>query len=155
MVITSKRLKDKEQTGKQMHRMVKQYSGDLKNIYVKKNGSFVPFSSLNVFEAFDFVRRIPYRRDTKPIEVVARPYIIVRNIPLGMDCKKKAVLLSSYLRQRGIPFRLIASSRKKNRRIHHVFPQMGFGGNWLNYDATYSHYRPFERKRITKAEVLT
>lgn len=154
MKFGSQRLKNKEQTGKEMHRMINRYSGDTDHIYVKRNGRMVPFSSLSITEAFDAVRRIPYRRDTKPIEVVTRPKIVARNMKIGMDCKKKAILLSAFLRQRGIPFRLIASSRKRNRRIHHVFPQMGFGGRWLNYDATYNHNRPFATKQITKAEVL-
>lgn len=154
MKVTAKRLKNKDQTGKEMNRLIKQYSGDLHFIFVKKNGKLVPFSSLSLMDAFDLIRRIPYRRDVKPIEVVSRPTGILRNLNVGMDCKKKAILMSAYLKERGIPYRLIASSKKRNRRIHHVFPQMVIGGKGLNMDATYTHYRPFQLKRLTKAEVL-
>lgn len=154
MKLTAKSLKNKDQTGKEMNRLIDQYSGDLHYIYVRINGKLVPFSSLTLMEAFDIVRRIPYRKDTKPIEVVSRPNSILRNSRIGMDCKKKAILMAAYLKERGIPYRLIASSKKPNRKIHHVFPQMIVAGKPLNMDATYPHYRPFQRKRLTRAEVL-
>lgn len=147
-------LKNKDQTGKAMYRLINRYSGDLHAVYVRKDGQLVPFSSLSLMEAFDLIRRIPYRRDIKPIEVISRPNGILKNAPVGMDCKKKAILIAAYLKERGIPFRLIASSRKPNRRIHHVFPQMNVAGKWLNADATYPHYQLFQQKPVTKAEVL-
>lgn len=154
MKLTVKKLQNKDQTGKEMHRLIKQYSGDLHAVYVRKDGQLVPFSSLSIMEAFDIIRRIPYRRDIKPIEVISRPNGILKNAPVGMDCKKKAILIAAYLKERGIPFRLIASSRKQNRRIHHVFPQMNVAGKWLNADATYPHYQLFQQKPVTRAEVL-
>lgn len=154
MRIRSRRLTSKDETGRGMHRIINSFSGDLNEIKLWRNGKLIPFTSLPIDQAFEVVKNIPYRRDTKPIEVIARPSEIIRKRNLGMDCKKKAILLASYLRERGIPYRLIASSRLPNRRIHHVFPQLGFVGNWLNYDATYSHYKPFEEKTVTKMEVL-
>ena len=154
MILSATRLKNKDQTGKEMHRLIGRYSSDLNSIYVRKDGKMIPFSSLTLMEAFDIVRRIPYRQDIKPIEVIARPNGILKNAPVGMDCKKKAILIAAYLKERGIPFRLIASSRKPNKRIHHVFPQANIAGKWLNMDATYSHYKPFQLKPVTKAEVL-
>lgn len=154
MKMTVERLRNKDQTGKEMHRLIRNYSADLHSIYVRKNGQLVPFSSLSLMDAFDLIRRIPYRRDVKPIEVISRPNGILKNAPLGMDCKKKAILIAAYLKERGIPFRLIASSRKRNRRIHHVFPQLNFAGKWMNADATYPHYRLFQQKPVTRAEVL-
>lgn len=154
MNISIRKLRTKDQTGDAMRRVIKQYANDLDNIFVRINGKMVPFSSLSIQQAFEAVRKMPYRRDTKPTEVVARPSIIMRNAPLGIDCKKKAILLSAFMKRRGIPYRLIASSKKKNGRIHHVFPQANIGGLWHNMDATYSHYRPFEPKLVTRAEVL-
>lgn len=149
------RLHNKNQTGKEMHRLISKYSSDLDNVKLRRGNQLVPFSFLPMDEAFNFVKNIPYRRDLKPIEVVARPGKIMLNRGVGMDCKKKAILLASYFRQRGIPWRLIASSRLPSGRIHHVFPQMCFCGTWLNFDATYPHYVPFARKgNITRAEVL-
>ena len=154
MPVEIKALTSKDQTGREMHRLINSYSTDLDNIKMWRRGKLTPFSLLTIDQAYDFVRMIPYRRDTKPIEVVARPLEIVRRRNLGMDCKKKAILLASFLRQRGIPYRLIASSRLPSGRIHHVFPQIMFLGQGVNYDATYSHYKPFERKTVTRAEVL-
>lgn len=134
--------------------MIKEYSPDLRYIKAWYQGRLTPITSLPINCVFNMVRRIPYRRDTKPIEVVSRPRNILKNKALGIDCKKKAILLSAYCRERGIPYRLIASSRLPSRRIHHVFPQVNIGGDWLNFDATYTHYRPFENKFLTRREVL-
>ena len=152
-MITSRRLYSKNQTGKDMYRLIDTYSSDLDNIKVWRAGKLMPFSKIPLNEAYDYIRRIPYKRDLKPVEILMRPALIFRNKNSGIDCKKKAILLSSYLRSRGIPYRLVASSRLQNKRIHHVFPQMYLCG-WLNFDATYPHYRPFEPKMVTKVEVL-
>ncbi len=154
MKITRANLGSKNQTGREMYRLINSYHGDLDNIKVLNRGIPTPFTSLPLPDAFNFVRKIPYRRDQKPVEVVARPAEIIRQRNRGMDCKKKAIVLSSYLNARGIPFRLVSSSRLPSKRIHHVFPQMWFCGSWLNLDATYPHYQPFAQKRITKMEVL-
>lgn len=152
--ISVKNLQNKNQTGAEMHRLIEQYSSDINSILVNRNGKKLPFSALSLQEVFDVVRNIPYRRDTPPVEVISRPAKILQNSNVGMDCKKKAIVIAAYLKNRKIPFRLIGSSRKKNKRIHHVFPQVKIAGEWLNMDATYSHYRPFEIKQVTKAEVI-
>jgi hypothetical protein len=154
MKISVHKLSDKNQTGEEMHRLIERYSSDLRQIKVWRSGRLVPLSMLTLEDIFNIVKNIPYRRDNKPIEVVARPYAILKNKEVGMDCKKKAILLSCYLKERGLPFRLIASSRLPNKRIHHVFPQVRLFDSWENFDATYPHYKPFEQKKITKAEVL-
>ena len=153
-MITVEPLFSKNQTGEEMHRIIRRYSSDLNDVFVKRNGRLVPLTGLTVLEMFDIVRRIPYRRDIHNIEVVARPFKIISESPAGMDCKKKSILMASYCREAGIPFRLIASSRRRDRRIHHVFPQGLLNGSYRNLDATYPEYRPFEEKAITAAEVL-
>lgn len=149
-MITFHNLDTKDQTGKEMYRLIEQYSGDIDHIRVKGK----PLSSLNLFDYFNYVKNIPYRKDVKGIEVVSRPSKIIDNKNVGMDCKKKSILISAYLKNRGIPFRLIASSKRPDKRIHHVFPQMKIDGKWLNMDATYKDYKPLELKTVTKAEVL-
>ena len=149
-MITFHNLDTKDQTGKEMYRLIEQYSGDIDHITVKGK----PLSSLNLFEYFNYVKNIPYRKDIKGIEVVSRPGKIIDNKNVGMDCKKKSILISAYLKNRGIPFRLIASSKRPDKRIHHVFPQMKIDGKWLNMDATYKDYKPLELKTVTNAEVL-
>jgi len=149
-MITFHNLDTKDRTGREMYRLIDQYSGDIDFIHVKGK----PLSSFNLFEYFDYVKNIPYRKDIKGIEVVSRPAKIINNKDVGMDCKKKSILISAYLKSRNIPFRLIASSKRPDKRIHHVFPQMKIDGKWLNMDATYSDYKPLELKTVTKAEVL-
>ena len=131
--------------------MIDKYYGDM----YAPTASVPALSTLTIDQAFDQIRKIPYRQDVKPIEVVARPAISLRNKDVGIDCKKKSILIASYLKSRGIPYRLIASSNKPSGRIHHVFPQMRFGNTWLNLDATYPQYRPFQQKALTHAEVLS
>jgi len=137
-----------------MHRLINQYYNDIQNIIVEQNGKKTPLSELPINKAFDYIKNIPYRQDSRPFEIVARPEISARNQKNGIDCKKKAILMAAYLKSRGIPYRLIASSRKPSGKIHHVFPQMQVGNQWFNLDATYSHYRPGQPKTVTRAEVL-
>ena len=153
-MLTFRPLTSKDETGREMYRLIESYYGDLDKIFIRRNGKFVPFSSLPMLDAFNVVKRIKYRRDSQPVEVVSRPLNIAIHSPLGMDCKKKSIFLSSYLRGNGIPYRLIASSKRADGRFHHVFPQC-FLGSWHNLDATYSHNKPFQKKTITRAEVLS
>jgi hypothetical protein len=152
--IRSTLLQSKDQTGHEMHRLINNYYKDIKNIIVEQNGKQVPLSSLPIDQAFNYIKNIPYRQDTRPFEIVARPEISARNQSGGLDCKKKSILMAAYLKSRGIPYRLVASSRKPSGKIHHVFPQMQVGNQWFNLDATYSHYKPGQQKTVTNAEVL-
>ncbi len=154
MIRKMKNLRDKTQTAEEMYYLIKKYFRDLDKIYVKKNDKYIPVSLISLKEFFNIIKEIPYRKDTKPIEVVSRPKHIMRLRGLGMDCKKKGIMIGSYLKRRGIPYRLAASSKKINKRIHHVFPQAFLGSEWLNIDATYPHYNIFQPKRVTNFEVL-
>jgi len=154
MAISFNNLLSKNQTGHEMYKIVERYHGDLDSLFVNYSGKLVPISSLPLNRFFDFVKNIPYRRDTRPIEVIARPKKIIENRQLGMDCKKKSILMASYLSRRGVPYRFIASSRLPSKAVHHVFPQINLFGFWLNADATYSDYNLFQPKKITYSEVL-
>jgi len=147
-------LHSRNQTGDKMYLLINRYAGDINKIAIKKNGIKKDLNKMSLTEFFNIVRDIPYRKDTAPIEIVARPKYILKLHKLGMDCKKKAILIASYCKLKNIPFRLIASSKKTNRRIHHVFPQIKKNGIWLNVDATYKHYKIFEPKRVTYAVQL-
>lgn len=143
-----------------MYDLIERFSGDLDIVKVSRRGRAVPLSSLDLPSYYNLVRSIPYRRDREPVEVVSRPYHIFRHRSLGMDCKKKAILLGAYCKRNGIPYRLVASSRRPDKRMHHVFPQgmIQLSGNtspqWVNLDATYPNYRLGMQKQATAAEVL-
>ena len=154
MIQEREKLTNKSQTAKKMYRLIDLFNGDINQMTVIDAGRKREIRKMNLPQFFDLVRRIRYRRDTKPIEVISRPSHILNLSRLGMDCKKKAILISSFLKSRGIPFRLIGSSNRPNKRIHHVFPQAFFNGEWRNVDATYSHYNLFEPKAVTNVEVL-
>lgn len=146
----SEPLTDKYQTSERMHELVRRFSGDLKQVYLY--GEQAAKTPLNTY--FDFVRNIPYRQDTKPVEVVSRPYHIISGRKHGADCKKKSILIAAWARQNKIPYRFVASSKMQNGKIHHVFPQLKIKGQWINADATYRNYKLGEPKIVTKAEVI-
>ena len=147
-------LKNKSQTAVGMKKLINKYYNDLKNYVVNVRGKRVPVENLTIEEFHNVVRNIPYRQDTKPKEVIARPRHLLNHRKLGLDCKKKGVLMAAFFKLKGIPYRLIGSSSNPNRRIHHVFPQAFLNGEWCNMDATYNYYRPYEKKRVTKYEIL-
>ena len=150
-------LRSKEQTGRRMYALARKYAADLDHIFLKRGRQVTPLSNLSLHSFFDFVKRLPYRRDIAPVEVVMRPRAIIANSMSGLDCKKKGTLLLAYLHRkygRQYPTRLISVSTRKDGKIHHVFPQIMIGGRWRNLDATYSNYTPFQRKYVSRAEVL-
>jgi hypothetical protein len=133
----------KSQTGRAMYRLVEAFHGDIGALA----GRSLP-------EYFSFVKRIPYLRDRKGTETVARPRLLLTEFP-ALDCKKKAILIAAWCKAHGIPYRFVACSERPDRMIHHVFPQAAIGRRWRNLDATYPKYRMFEKKpRLTRAEVL-
>lgn len=105
---------------------------------------------------FEYVRQIPYFEDTEAAEIVGRPKHLLNEklFPYGLDCKKKAVLIGAWLNAHGIKWRLVTVSEKKNKEIHHIFPQAFLNGTWKNIDATYSDYELFENKpEVTRAQI--
>jgi len=152
--ITATTLRDKRQTGREMYRLAGRFSGDLDAVKVRRGTRLRPLSTFSLPEIFDFVKSLPYRRDTRPIEVVGRPRTLLLGANAGLDCKKKSVIMGAWLHRNRLPYRFMSVSTRPNRAIHHVFPQVRIDGTWLNLDATYSRYRPFQVKRVTAAEVL-
>lgn len=148
-------LSDKEQTGKEMYRLVDKYKNDIDKFYMRNSlGQSVPMSKLSLHEAFDYVRKLPYKKDREPIEILMRPEKILKYPSNGYDCKKKALLLGSYLAKNGLDFRFMTTSNRYDKKIHHVFPQVNLMGKWLNVDATYHDYVLFDTKRVTAREEL-
>jgi hypothetical protein len=148
------KLYDKKQTGDKMKWLINKYNTDITNISTLYKNKRVKLCDLPLKAFFNYVKKIKYRQDYSPVEIISRPYYIIKHKYLGMDCKKKAVLIGCYLKYNGIPYRLIASSNKPDKRIHHVFPQAFLSGQWINTDATYNHYKFAEPKNVTRMEVL-
>jgi len=135
----------KEQTGREMYRLVEMghAANDLGELAKMPLPSF-----------YSKVKNIPYKRDVKGTETIARPRLLLTEFP-ALDCKKKAILMAAWFRANGIPFKFIAVSENPSRKFHHVFVIAKVSGKWRNVDATYSKYNLFEKKpRVTNHQVL-
>lgn len=154
MLIIRQRLKSKNQTGREMYRLVDRTAGDLKKIMCGDNGNKTTAAKMPLVNYFNFVKNIPYRRDPKPREIIARPIHIARFSNLGADCKKKAIMMAAWAKSNKIPFRFVASSRRPDKRVHHVFTQARIAGQWVNLDATYPKNKIAMPRNDTKREVL-
>ena len=158
MFAVKKPLNSKDITATEIADLIEQFYTDLDQVYTDgPGGKKIPMSSLTLPAFFDLVKNIPYRRDPSrpPVEVIARPYYLFKFAHLGLDCKKKAILIGAWLRRHAAAFRLIGSSQRKDKKVHHIFPEMFFRGSWLPVDATYSRYKLFGIKNdLTKKEVL-
>jgi hypothetical protein len=145
--------KGRAQTARWMYLLAEKFAGDIGDL-----------GRLPLVDMHKLVGDMPYKSDDRawrdPFrEVVARPkYILemLKNKEIGgIDCKKKAILLGSWATLNGIPWELIAMSERPDKEIHHVFPLLGMGGNWVNADATYAKYQLGGPKpEITNAERL-
>jgi hypothetical protein len=154
MVVERVPLQDKEQTARKIKDLVNQYYSDLDSVFVVNRGVNMKITDLSLSDFFDLVKNIPYRRDPRPVEVVARPYYLFKHRGLGLDCKKKSILCAAYFKYRGLPFRFIGSSNRPDKKVHHIFPQVKLDNEWLNFDATYSNYKLFGPKQVTAMGVL-
>ncbi len=157
MKVDREPLRNRFQTANRIKSLVRNYSTDLDDIYVQRqglNGETVPLSALGLDEMFDYVRRLPYQADPKPKEIVSRPCHLFSGRFQGIDCKKKTVLMASWAKRNGVPYRFIGSSQREDQKVHHIFPQFKIDGHWINADATYPDYRIGESKELTFAEVL-
>lgn len=139
----------KEATGHEIRDTVERYYTDL--------GPYLRWT----FPAwFDFVRLIPYASDEtrfpgRIIELVPRPaYLLDRGLFPKIDCKKKAILIASWARGNGFPYRFLAVSGRPDKRVHHVFPQINFGGGWVTADATFPDFSIGQNQSLTFAAEL-
>jgi len=150
-------LKNRLQTARRIKHLCEQFYLDLNLCFIVKDNKQVPLSKLTLKEFFDFVKNIPYRRDPKPIEIVARPYYLIKHRALGLDCKKKGVLICSFLRIKNFKYRAIGSSSRPDFEIHHIYFEL-YDPNkktWRPVDATYKNNVLFKyNEKETHREVL-
>lgn len=137
-----------------MYKIVSRTAGDLRSLMCGTNGQKIRADKMPLVEYFNYVKDIPYRRDPKPREIIARPLHIARFQNFGADCKKKSIMIAAWLKANKIPFRFIASSRRPDKRVHHVFPQGKISGQWINLDATYKNGKIAMPRNDTKQEIL-
>jgi hypothetical protein len=158
MYAVKKPLTSKDLTADEIADLIGSFYTDLDLVYTDgPGGRRVKMNTLSLPAYYNLVRAIPYRRDpsTPPVEVIARPYYLFKYAHLGLDCKKKCIALGAWLRSHAVPFRLIGSSQRKDKKIHHIYPEAFINGKWVTVDATYPQYKLFEvKKDLTKKEVL-
>lgn len=147
-------LYDKEQTIERIFQLARQFCNDLQRAYSERYGGLIPLSSLSFRDFYDVVKSLPYRRDVSPVEIVARPRIVLSlsKSGQGRDCKKAAVLIGAYCECNGLKWRLATVSTRPDKKIHHIFPQVFIGGEYINADATYQNMKIGERKKVTKVQ---
>ena len=113
-------------TGAEMMRLVKQYAADIGE---KAKWSLPKY--------YDFVKKLPYRKDPDNNETLARPLYTLSTAWPYRDCDDKAILIGSWLFLNKIPFKFRASSSRKDKILHHVYVIAKIGGKDLVIDATY------------------
>jgi hypothetical protein len=113
-------------TGAEMMRLVKQYAADI--------GEMAKWS---LPKYYDFVKKLPYRKDPDNNETLARPLYTLSTAWPYRDCDDKAILIGSWLFLNKIPFKFRASSSRKDKILHHVYVIAKIGGKDLVIDATY------------------
>jgi hypothetical protein len=157
-MIKSEPLISKEQTGKEMKRITTKYCDDLRTIFMRYKGNLVSISDLPFIAYYDLIKNMRYKQDKAPVEVVARPKILLQGVQdgAGLDCKKKAILIASWicLNVGKKNYRFIASSKRKDKQITHVFPEILVNQKWLPVDATYPQNKPFKMELLTNKEIL-
>jgi hypothetical protein len=148
-------LSDCTQTAREIKRIVNTYYADLNLCLYRRgaNGKSQPIGKMNLQDFFNFVKNIPFKIDKRPVEYVARPYLLMQKNIDGLDCKKKTIMIASWLKSHKTPFQLVGSSIRHDGKIHHIFPRGFIGGRWRPIDATYPNNRLFQKKNNT-AEVI-
>jgi hypothetical protein len=147
-------LKDKRQTAEEIKWLVNNFYGDLDKIDIMLGGRKKCLADLSLNDYYDFVRKLPYKKDNKPVEIVGRPKYILEQHSAGLDCKKKAVLMAAFLKLHKIPYRFIGASSRSDGAIHHIYPEANLNGKWTHVDATYTRYRIGKPKQETASEIL-
>lgn len=154
MKVKKSYLYDKEQTADSMYRLARNYCNDLKRLYSYDALKYRKLSDLSLMEFFNLVKSIPFKKDKKPIEKTYRPYISLTIGHEGLDCKKKHILMGAFCECNNIPWRIIASSSRPDKKLHHVYIEIKLKKGWVPVDATYRKNKLFEVKKHTKETVL-
>ena len=124
--MTSTPLESADQTAAQMVRMVRQYASDL--------GEKAAWPLTRFFR---YVADLEYRADPKGHESVSRPALTMGQAWPWRDCDDKAILIGSWCYLNNLPFRFIASSKRPDMVLHHVWVIASLNGKHLPLDATY------------------
>lgn len=124
-----------ELTVREVFRMAREYKNDVLEF---------PEMRGDVFEAYNYVRSLPYVEDPKGIEFVTRPSQTLWKGWAGpRDCDDKTLALGAYAEQNKIPWRAVVcgASDIPEHNPHHIYPEFKLNGVWVAMDATYADDR--------------
>ena len=124
--MTTSELKNADQTALSMVDLVQRYAGDI--------GQKAKWPLAKYFR---FVANLEYRPDPKGNEAIARPRLTLADNWPWRDCDDKAILIGSWCYLNGLPFRFVASSKRPDHRLHHVWVMAKIEGKDFPLDATY------------------
>ena len=144
------------QTGRYMHKYVKEYYLDM-----------APFADYSLQDIFTEIANLPFYPDPPYVELLRRPAYLLYGIPFnisfsygersifewmrkygrfpGGDCDDKSIAIGAWARLNGIPYRFLGVGRKNPHKkvkkvlLTHVYPELYIDGAWLTIDATYSY----------------
>lgn len=125
-MITFSKLENVSQTADEMRRLVEEYAGDIGAL-----------SNLPFIFYYKLICSLPYVNDPRGVETVSRPAFLLEPGYSPRDCDDKSILLAAWCRCNGIKCRFVASSTRKNGKLHHVFLQLE---NGIFADATYKKF---------------
>jgi transglutaminase-like putative cysteine protease len=124
MIENNTRLRSVRQTGREMHRIIREYCRDM-----------ALNASMPLREFYDNVKMMPYAPDPKNREYIRRPLASMLGLGPGLDCDDKCIIMMAYARLNNIPAKMISTGRGKV--VRHVFPLFLIQGKWRPVDATY------------------
>ena len=144
-VLNAREILGPKDTAREMARLSKTYWADVRR-----------FLNWPVHKFFRFVANLPYKPDPQNVEATARPkWALSKSVPFR-DCDDKSVLLGAYFYGRGIPFVFVATSKRPDKRLHHVFPAIvRRDGSLIPTDATYPRNTLGSVEPFTRSELLT
>ena len=117
------------------------------------------FDNKSLKDIFDFISKdVRYLSDPMNVKFLEGGNIELLRSPektmyeLAGDCDDKSILSGALFERFKIPYRISVMSNKKNKRFHHVYPEVNINGNWKTFDPTYDtnimfQEKPFTRKR--------
>jgi len=130
MQITRGPLISPQATAAEMTRLVKAYAGDL------GEKAAWPLSKF-----FNYVKNLPYRRDPQRVESIARPALAMNPKIPWRDCDDKSILLAAWCESNFYPWRFVASSKRPDKTLHHVFVEAQGPNKPIYLDATYHFHK--------------
>ena len=124
--LTQTILSGANQTAAEMEKLVRSFSSDIGE---KKEWPLAKF--------YNYVKNLEFRPDPQGHESISRPSLsMLPNWP-WRDCDDKSILIGSFCFENGIPFKFQASSKRPDKKLHHVFVIAKIDGRECVLDATY------------------